>query len=383
MRLNRLLFVILLFLSIIFLYLYGGRVPYIFFSILPAIFIVSCVYTLANYRFKYSQEIDRKFVTKGDKVNFLFTVSNEDFFLYPYIKVTFYGDNTIFSEQFQTKSFSLLPHQKKTYSFELNCKYRGYYKVGIKSVELRDFLGLFKFSYTNTAAHFVTVYPKIVPIEKLHLKTNFISETRAELSTRSEDAAIISDIRKYAYGDSIKKIHWKLTAKTNQLHVKSFQNTSETSTIVILDLLKNVNASETNMILEDKLIEAAVSVIYYCLSNWIPVNLVYFNNKLVDIAGKNPLDFQKIYEALAEAAFKESIPVKDILGIYLNDNVSRSNIIIFTSNIDYDLFDQIYKAKFSGYEIILVHISPEQLTGIRDEDADNILDYLPELGVES
>src|SRR5690606_38961497 len=137
------------------------------------------------------------------------------------------------------KSFSVMPFSSKTYTFEVECKYRGYYSIGVERVEITDLLGLINIKYTVREPIYITVYPKIVELERFHIKTNYISESHALLDTKFEDMATISNIRKYAYGDRIKKIHWKLTAKKNELMVKEFQNTTETSLMIVLDLSRN------------------------------------------------------------------------------------------------------------------------------------------------
>ncbi len=384
MRLNRILYISLFILSLLFLYTYGGKVPYMLFNTLLTMLAVSFLYALVVYlRFTCKQELDKKIVTKGDKVNFIFSVNNEDKFLYPFIKVTLYGDDTIFSHQFQTKCFSLAPGKEKAYSFQLECKYRGIYEMGIKSIEVGDLLGLFRLKYDYTENRYITVYPRIVPLERFRLKSSLLSETQTNLSSHNEDMAAISDIRDYILGDSIKKIHWKLTAKTGELLVKNFQSTSETSAVVILDLKQNPYNVEINTILEDKVIEAAVSVIYYCLSNWIPLNLVYFKDSLVNLEAKNLFDFEYIYTLLAQVSFSETVDVKDVLNVYLTENITRTNLIIITSNLNYDLFEEIYKSRFSGYEVILIYVSPGDLTGIENIEADNITAYLPKIGVDA
>ena len=221
MKQNRILYFCLFFLALIFIYFYGGRIPYTFFYVIVLLPVISLLYTFLVYlRFKYGQDTDRKFVTKGDKVNFIFSIHNEDFFFYPYVKVTFYGAETVFAKQFQIKNFSLAPFHGKTFSFELQCNYRGNYEIGINSVEIEDFLGLFTFRYNVFEPKYVTVYPCIVYLDRFFLKTDFQSESHSILNSRNEDMATISDIRNYAFGDSLKRIHWKLTAKSGDLMVK-------------------------------------------------------------------------------------------------------------------------------------------------------------------
>lgn len=383
MKQNRILYFCLFFLSLVFVYFYGGKVPYTIFYIMLILPAVSFSYTLVIYlRFKYDQELDKRLVVKGDTVNFIFTISNEDIFLYPYIKVTFCGAETVFANQCRVISFSLVPHSKKSCSFELKCMCRGSYKIGIKTVEIEDFLGIFRLTYKVWEPKVITVYPKIVFLDSFLLKTDFLSESHSVLNTRYEDMNTVLDIRKYAYGDSLKKIHWKLSAKANDLLVKRYQGTSETNSVLVLDLKKSSFSGEQNVILEDKLIESVVAVSHYCLTNWIPVKLVYYQNeKINSIDAKNPLLFNALYEVLARVRFAETIDIKDFLDIYVNDDVNTANIILFTANLNYELYNQIYKSCSSGYDVSLVYVSPEELTGLKSAEEANILANLPEIGV--
>ncbi|MCX7921802.1 MAG: DUF58 domain-containing protein [Clostridia bacterium] len=383
MKRNRILFTALLVSSLIYLYFYGGKIPYMFLYTTLTVFSVSFLYTFIVYeRFKYIQEVDKTIITKGDRINFLFSINNEDFLLYPYVKVTFCGSGTIFSKQFQTKSLSLLPNSKKTFAFELECKYRGHYAIGIEKVEIDDFLGIFRFTYSISEPKYITVYPKLIYIDRFKLRTNYFSETHSILDNKFEDMTTISDIRKYSYGDSFKKIHWKLTAKAGEMMVKNFQSTSETSATVVIDLKKNNYPIDVNAVIEDKLIESAIAIIHYCLSNWIPVNIVFYSESFNSISLRNPSDFDEIYKVLAKVSFNGNANLNDILNIYLDSNILKTNFVILSSNIDYDLYDQIYKTKMSGNEVSLVYVYPSEHMNGKSNDVFNILSNLPEVGID-
>lgn len=382
MKKNRLLYALLLILSYSFVYFYGGKVPYLLFYVTLMLPVVSFAYTLVIYlRFKYSEDIDKRMIMKGDKINFLFSVHNEDFFLYPYLKVVFYGSETIFAKQFQIINFSLAPRNRKTFSFELECKYRGSYDIGIQSVEIEDFLGIFKLSYKSMEPKWVNVYPRIVYLDRFDIKTDFSSETYSVLNSRYEDSALTSDIRKYAYGDNYRKIHWKLTAKANELMVKNSQGTSETSATLVLDLKRNNFGVEVNTIVEDKVIECVVAVAHYCLSRWVPINFLYFKDRLVNLEAKSPLDFEELYALLSKISFTEKLDVKDILDIYINEHIGRTNLLVFTSSVDYELYNQMYKARFLGYEAGIIYVSPEEMTGRQSPEIESMLSHLTEIGV--
>ena len=384
MKKNRILYFSLLFLSFSFVYFYGGVIPYTLYHTAIILPIVSVALTfIAFTRFKYTQEISKRVIMKGEYIEYTFSIHNEDFFLYPYIKVNFKGSKTVFSKQFHSKSFSLIPFKKKTFTFKLNGKYRGEYDVGIDSFEFEDFLGLLRLSYKPMESKIVMINPRIVALDNMIMKTNYMSESNSALSYRYDDTSTISDIRKYAYGDSLKKIHWKLSAKMNELLVKNFESTSNTNPVLMLDLKSNKYSIEQNVMLEDKLIESAIAVIYYCLRNWIPINLVYYKDGFVDLEAKNTLQFDGIYQTLSKIRFDHDVNIDDILRIYVTNNMRKTDILLFTSNLSYKLYDEIYRTKICGYDVNLIYIASENLIGVCNIETDNILKDLPEIGVKT
>lgn len=384
MKRNRKLYILFFLLSVIFIFNYGGKVPYIFFHILWVLPLFSLfLLTMSFLHFRYIQKLDCTHAVKGDTVHYSVTIKNSDLFIYPYIRIKFYADNTIFKEQLSEKRFSLYPFKSKTLSFSLKCKYRGYYEVGMQSIEFMDLLGLFKLTHKVRENKVIRVHPKIIQLDNFTVKTNCLSEAHSQMSDKHKDMSTISDIRKYVFGDTFKMIHWKLTAKTNQLMVKNFQSTTDLSTVLVLDLKTNKLEYDQNIIIEDKLIESIIAVSRYCLSNWIPLNLVYYKNGIQDIHAKNLHDFETIYSVLSEIRFNESVDVSNIIDLYLENNFNKTNVMIFSSNVDYQLSDWIEHTRLSGYEMALFYVSPEEITSEKDKDAEEIISYLPETGIST
>ncbi len=90
MKKNRIIWFTLFGISLIFIYFFGGPIPYTFFyimCILPLVTLLLNIIILA--RFKYAQSVDIKDVVKGQKIYFKYSIYNEDIFLYPYINVRF------------------------------------------------------------------------------------------------------------------------------------------------------------------------------------------------------------------------------------------------------------------------------------------------------
>lgn len=363
MRANRLRYFLFLLASLIFAYFYGGRVPYTLLYVIMILPVISLLHVYLVYlRFKVVQELDRNLVRKGDTVDYRFSLANEDFMLYPYIRVIFYDGKVVFGGWKGEEWFSLPPRKGIQYHHQLYCKYRGVFQTGIQLVEMTDFLGLLKLSYRPSEPMRITVYPKIIHLQKFKMKRNDIAEAEWTLHDTREDASSLTGTRKYQWGDSPRRVHWKLSAKMNELMVKKYQSTSEYSATVFLDVRKADSPCEESIALEDKLIEGTVAILHYCLTNRIPVDLVTCNEGLVVREVLELKDFNRIYEHLSTIAFLGETDIGDVLDIHLRDQGARNDIIILTARLGPKLYEQLYKVRLWGYEVSLVHIREEAPT---------------------
>jgi uncharacterized protein (DUF58 family) len=384
MRRNRITFIFLFIISIIFRYNFGGFVPAVLFNTLFSLLIISIGYTLYVFiRFKFVQDIDKRVIIKGESVKLIVKLSNEDILIFPYVYVSFFGSHSIFNANGFSQSFSITPFSKKEFIFDMECKYRGKYEVGISDIYIEDFLGLIRLKYKIPETKKIIVYPKIEHLIKFNMFTSNCSDSQSLSQSTAEDVNNIKDLRNYYYGDSLKKIHWKLTARNNKLMIKNYHSTSDANVNILLDLRRNSYSDEINIIIEDKLIETVVSVLHFYLLKNISVNYMYFNKELEILRASNQVEFEFIFKILSSVDFRQRVPLADIVKLHYESSNTSTDIIIFTSILDVDLYNEMYNAQMSNHTICLIYISPRSLVSERNEIVDDILDNLPEIGVKS
>lgn len=384
---NRVVYGIFLVLTVTFSYFYPGTISSLFFYTALIIPAASLIYTLFIYqKFCYLQEMDKKFVTKGEKVHFNVDVVNESKILYPFVEILFYGIDTIFIKHFQTKKIAILPNSKGRYDFELECQYRGYYEVGLKQIRIKDFLGFFSFKYNVFEPRYITVYPKIVVLDTFPISMNKASYTEGTLSGKEEDQMTLSDIRKYAYGDSIKKIHWKLSAKKDELVVKNFDGAVAAKADIFLDLTQNHFSILENTVLEDQVIETAVAVVHYCLAHNIEAELIYHNEKVIRETASDYSHFDGIYNTLFKLRFDSQIDFAEAVKLALAGSTERNTAVFITSNIEDNIYSQISILHELGHDIILIYISAaefEKLDETQKMQRNVIFEALQEIGIKT
>lgn len=361
----------------------GNVVSFTFFTIAILFPLLSIVYSYLLYsKFRYTQALEKKYANKGEKIKFNYNIENETFLFYPYIRVEFFSSNKLFLDDFQKQEFSILPFEKLNFNIDIECKYMGRYEFGIQKIVIMDILGLYSFKYDIGESKTLTILPNVIPIDYFKISNSYISDSESSNQfSFTENPNLISDIRKYAYGDNIRKIHWKISSKMNQLMSKNYDSTNDKEAIFIFDFQKTSDDDLINLITEDLTIETIISAIYYCSKHYIKFKIVFFQDTLHEININNPGNFEGVYKILSEIRFNLDIKISNLLKVYLDTIIEKTNLFIFTPNLDSELFDEVYKARNSGFNLSLILISPDDVP-LKEIDT-KILDYLPEIGVEA
>jgi uncharacterized protein (DUF58 family) len=87
----------------------------------------------------------------------------------------------------------------------------------------------------------LVVYPRVVSVEQLGLPPNLLrfEKPSGELAARRkivQDPLRMAAVREYVPGDSIRYIHWKNTARLNQLQTKVFDPSASPVLVLVVDL---------------------------------------------------------------------------------------------------------------------------------------------------
>jgi uncharacterized protein (DUF58 family) len=380
MRLNRILYACLLILAFTFLLYYGGKVPYMLFYTVLGLPMVSLLFNIMGYLgIKYEQIPDSNAVMKGDVVQLVIRITNRSFVILPYVNIQLFSNWGAFLERPNIKVLSLPPFSTRTYTLEYQCNYRGCFKIGVHKVEIQDYLGIFIFTKGNKHPIELSIHPKIIEIENFNRNSSNAPEQRLNNGYGFEDLTEIEEINPYVYGDNLNKIHWKLTAKRNELMVKKYQRTTVSNPIFLVDLNKIKNTRESNIVLEDKHIEAVVAVLKFYIENGAAVSLVYYDREIQKIECNNSVDFNHVYEALTKVKFNQNKSFHDIIVSQTITNRNKSEILLSTSTVDNELYKALCQVKSAGFDISLIYVSPQEII---DGETIQILDGLWGMGIK-
>ncbi len=119
---------------------------------------------------------------------------------------------------------------------------RGVHPLGPAQIETTDPLGLFAFSADLAPVTELVVHPSPIPIRVAQSggEGRFGAREREGKAQRG-DGLEFHGVREYHPGDSLRRVHWRTTARTGRLVVVEFEKAFEQDLVLALDLRKDTH----------------------------------------------------------------------------------------------------------------------------------------------
>lgn len=364
MAVNRLLCVLLIIGTGIYASFYGGNISYAFFYLCILIPIISFLYTLYVYkRFKLYQTIGSRIVVKGDWTDYAFTITNEDFITYRNIKVKFLGDRSIIEDSSQTAEYSLLPNEQDRLNTRIKCNYRGEYYIGVDSVEVTDFLYLFTITYPLESKLKVSVLPRVLQLEQLGIAATQADVKNPLSNSNSVEEELDTEIRKYSSGDNRKRIHWKASARHQELLTRKYQHRQKVEIILFMDLMAIKGDELKVTITEDKIIESILAISNFYVMRGTSTQIVYDMIEKRQITIRSKAEFNAFYKACVDIRFDAKLAVYDLI----KDRAFRGEegrfYVVVTPFLTKELYLTSLQVLASGTKLSILLISDDVSEG--------------------
>ncbi len=247
--------------------------------------------------------------------------------------------------------------------YPVQCLQRGYFACGPARIRSGDIFGLFSREKEVEPVDYLMVYPKIVPLEKLGIPSK---QPLGDIRTRRhifQDPILTLGVRDYHFGDSLKRIHWKTTARLGELQTKVFESTTTVDMGIFLDIrtVKPPLWGVVPQLLELAIIVAA-SLAQYALDEGYRVGLYANQNKrfsgeLVRISPSQHRDqLQHILEALAQIHSSETMPITKLV-VNESRNLPWGSTVVVVSAMPTDtLLSALLQMKRAGRQVALISV---------------------------
>ena len=366
---NRLTYGLAIIVMLVFLYLYEDPMTYMgLYAVLLFPVLSFFLALISKRRFVVKERLSADFVAKGHHVSYFITVENAHFWPCTLVGLRFVGDETGLSVDERQKYFAIGSFRKKQLEFILCGNYRGAYEIGIEEIIIYDFLGLFKFKQKHDLKSILTITPRILPVIGFSVESVSQDEVVSNRHMQGEDYSIISELRKYQPTDGYKKVHWKASAKRGELISKNYQEAERCVVAFYVNNLMGESRGEENLKLEDQMMEAVVSLMYYCNRSSHPVSLHYVGGTPMDFT----MDFSYGYKEASGLPFTSEGSFTQLLDNHMKTSKEPMNLFIFSYKISERLASTLQLLRMTKNHVTLFLFSPEKEEDIQKLELMNI-----------
>lgn len=191
----------------------------------------------------------------------------------------------------------LRPGQAVRATYQLPGEDRGVYELGPLEVRLEDPFGLASMVVAVAPVARLVVYPRIEPLGPLSPGLGGRRQRQSPPVTRAVDTdGDLYTLREYHMGDDLRRVHWRSTAKHDEVMIRHDDVPAQSTATVVLDLRHEVHSPDT---LESAL-SAAASIVHAAWRLRWPVRLVASDGTDSGLAAGHA-HVQAILEGLARA----------------------------------------------------------------------------------
>lgn len=352
---NRMIYVALLLAIGVFAFISGERVLYITVSVLFILPLISLLLTYVALRRLWVKQNVSSTIVKNYRETLVVRIHNDSILPFTNVECVFFSNEHAIRTINETGDIgehefklTLRPLATAMYEIPFYTRYRGLYNIGVERVNVTDFMGLFCLSHTHDKHAEIISLPRILDFSNVPLALDVIAEASSRFDIKDEDYSTISDIRAYLPTDSIKRVHWKLTAKRNEWLVKIFQANAINSMSIVLDCKRTLAPSNEMYALEDLIVEYSLGLARHCLKKGMPVDFIATDGSKA--RAHSITGFDSMYKLCGRLMF-ENEPALDpvsVLTHVLNDSSSYVNAVICTSSLTVELYERFVHAINKG-----------------------------------
>ncbi|MCC7365757.1 MAG: DUF58 domain-containing protein [Dehalococcoidia bacterium] len=227
------------------------------------------------------------------------------------------------------------PRRSRNWVVDTHLTRRGLYDWGPLRIVSSDPFGLFRLKREFGGRQQILVYPPVVDLPHFQAPpANLPGEGRFRRRTHYVTPNA-SGIREYAPGDAFNRIHWRSTARTGELMVKTFELDPASDIYVVLDLERRVNAGKGEESTEEYGVRAAASIARHYLVQNRSVGLITFGRDLRVIEPeRGQQQMTRILETLATVYAVGDAPLGNLLIEEQRRFGRHTTLIVVTSSTD-------------------------------------------------
>lgn len=238
---------VIVFVFILFIWIffekYGLFILLVMWAFFPAYSYV--VMDMTAKKCDFSIKMQSHIIGREEENNLIINVENKSFFMQGRAKLLIEIEDLFFGEKNEISMEVPLHSGSLEIKFPIRSLYCGLLQVKINRAEVSSMMNLFrKRKKVDIKAEYVVMPDKIEAVSMGRVVSGLGNDEIPDSDVRGNNSSQIREIEEYKPGDRLQKIHWKATAKKDELMVKEYEGTLSDQVTLIVELVKDKKVLE-------------------------------------------------------------------------------------------------------------------------------------------
>ena len=237
---------------------------------------------------------------------------------------------------------------------------RGRYAFDDVRVEIADPFELERVAVGLPAPGALLVYPRLVRLDRLFSETGSRSHDGRRMLLRRHSGFELHGVREYEQGESLRRVHWRSTARRGQLMVKELEDAPRDEIAVLLDADRASVVGESF----DVQVRAAGSILEtYVRYGRRAVLVVNSERRDVQQVHSAAADWRRALELLAAAEATGESPLARLLAEEDGPAARALELAVVTARLEPALADRLAQRALARRKVSLVYVDPASFNG--------------------
>jgi uncharacterized protein (DUF58 family) len=326
------------------------------------------------HRVEYRRHLSRNQVFFGEEIVYEIEVTNRKPLPLPWLhiedglpnNVTLLKGRAIATAEDRVILNNMFPinwYHRVRRRFPIRCPQRGCFVFGPTRIRSGDLFGFFQREKRIQELDYLLVYPRLVPLDRLGIPSKQLFGDIRLRRHLFQDPVLTAGVRDYHFGDSLKRIHWKSTARLGKLQTKVYEPTTTIDLSIFLDV-RTLEAPYWGSVfqLQELGIITAASISQHALKEGYRVGLYVnqitrFSQGMVRVPhSQHPDQLLHILEALAQLHQIEAIPASRFIRQEARNVPWGSTLVVISAQTSDELLAELMDLKRAGRSVALIKV---------------------------
>ena len=300
--------------------------------------------------------LDRQQAAVGDVLTLTYSIRNRSRLPKPWLEV--HSPSTL-PIPIPGRVVALAPLSSRTWAARVPLTERGQFRIDPMVVRTGDPIGLFESAASVGGGTSLLVLPRVQPLPGWIVPPSPLEGSTARAQRGPHATPLVTGVRPYTTGDAFNRIHWRSSARHQDLQVKEFDIEQTADVRLVCDLERSRHAGHGPTATIETVVSAAAAIAAHALDQGRSVSLELAGFRRVVVPpDRGDRQRQKILALLAVSQADGSVGLAELL-VEAGARVRRGTVVvILTPSLERDWVPLAGHLRERGTTVVACIVDP-------------------------